>query len=96
MQVLQERRLRLSGKKTRIGSIDRGFHFLGIQYPKTQPLDNTTMTRAVVTVSNTERVGQNQAKSGGGRDYLTTRRAASFANTQCSSCKNIAQSARAS
>ncbi|HFE6154125.1 TPA: reverse transcriptase domain-containing protein [Legionella pneumophila] len=54
MQVLQERRLRLSGKKTRIGSIDKGFHFLGIQYPKTQPLDNTTMTQAVVNVSNTE------------------------------------------
>ncbi len=44
MQVLQERRLRLSGKKTRIGSIDRGFHFLGIQYLKTRPLDNTTIT----------------------------------------------------
>ncbi|WP_045106763.1 hypothetical protein [Legionella hackeliae] len=41
MQVLQESRLRLSGKKTRIGSIDKSFHFLGIQYPKTQPLDNT-------------------------------------------------------
>ena len=66
MQVLQERRLRLSGKKTRIGSIDRGFHFLGIQYPKTQPLDNTTMTQAVVTVSYTEQVEQNQSKLGGG------------------------------
>ncbi len=58
MQVLQERRLRLSGKKTRIGSIDKGFHFLGIQYPKTQLLDNTTMTQAIVNVSNTKQVGQ--------------------------------------
>ena len=65
MEVLQERRLRLSGKKTRIGSIDRGFHFLGIQYPKTQPLDNTTMTQAVVNVSNTGQVDQNQSKLGG-------------------------------
>jgi len=95
MEVLQERRLRLSGKKTRIGSIDRGFHFLGIQYPKTQPLDNTTMTQAVVNVSNTEQVEQNPSKTGG-RDNLATRKAASFANTHCSSCKNIAQSARAS
>ena len=96
MQVLQERRLRLSGKKTRIGSIDKGFHFLGIQYPKTQPLDNTTMTQAVVNVSNTEQVEQNKTKMGGGRDNLPTRKTASFANTHCSSCKNIAQSARAS
>jgi RNA-directed DNA polymerase len=94
MQVLQERRLRLSGKKTRIGSIDKGFHFLGIQYPKTQPLDNTTMTQAVVNVSNTEQVEQNLSKTGG--DNLATRKAASFANAHCSSCKNIAQSARAS
>jgi len=40
--VLQERKLSLSGKKTRIGSINKGFHFLGIQYPETQPLDNIT------------------------------------------------------
>ena len=64
MQVLQERRLRLSGKKTRIGSIDKSFHVLGIQYPKTQPLDNTTMTQAVVNVSNTGLVEQNQSKLG--------------------------------
>jgi len=31
--VLQERQLSLSGKKTRIGHIDKGFHFLGIHYP---------------------------------------------------------------
>lgn len=44
--VLKERRLRLSTKKTRIGHIDRGFHFLGIQYPGTQIRDNTTVTQA--------------------------------------------------
>ena len=27
MDILHERRLRLSRKKTRIGSIDKGFHF---------------------------------------------------------------------
>jgi RNA-directed DNA polymerase len=44
--VLQERGLSLSGKKTRIGHIDKGFHFLGIQYPGTQTPDNTMITRA--------------------------------------------------
>lgn len=44
--VLAERRLSLSGKKTRIGDISEGFHFLGIDYPGTRPLDNTTVTQA--------------------------------------------------
>ncbi len=44
MEVLHERGLRLSKKKTRIGKTDKPFHFLGIQYPGTQPLDNTCMT----------------------------------------------------
>lgn len=46
MNVLHERQLKLSSKKTRIGSIDNGFHFLGIQYPGTQTLDNTNVTPA--------------------------------------------------
>ena len=47
MNVLEERRLRLSRKKTRIGSIDKGFHFLGINYLETQPLDGTNVTQAL-------------------------------------------------
>ena len=46
MEVLRERGLSLSGKKTRIGSIEKGFHFLGIQYPGTQTPDNTNVTKA--------------------------------------------------
>ena len=46
MEVLQERGLSLSGKKTRIGSIDKGFHFLGINYLGTQPPDDTNMAKA--------------------------------------------------
>lgn len=46
MAVLNERRLRLSRKKTRIGHIKTGFHFLGIHYPGTQPSDNTDVTQA--------------------------------------------------
>jgi retron-type reverse transcriptase len=43
MEVLHERRLTLSRKKTRIGCIQSGFHFLGIHYPGTQTLDNINM-----------------------------------------------------
>lgn len=42
MKVLKERKLRLSRKKTRIGRIDRGFHFLGIHYLETQPQDEAS------------------------------------------------------
>jgi RNA-directed DNA polymerase len=40
MNVLAERKLTLSRKKSRIGCIDAGFHFLGVYYPGTQPRDN--------------------------------------------------------
>ena len=46
MKVLKERRLSLSPQKTRIGSIEKGFHFLGISYPGTQTQDNNTMAQA--------------------------------------------------
>jgi len=39
MAVLKERRLGLSRKKTRMGVINQGFHFLGIHYSETQPLN---------------------------------------------------------
>ena len=45
IDILQAKRLRLSRKKTRIGSIDQGFHFLGIHYLGTQPLDKTNVTQ---------------------------------------------------
>lgn len=41
MEVLAERKLTLSRKKSRMGDITKPFHFLGIDYPGTQPLDNT-------------------------------------------------------
>jgi len=46
MGVLHERKLGLSRKKTRIGNIEKGFHFLGIHYPGTQTQDNTNVTQA--------------------------------------------------
>ena len=50
MNVLQERGLSLSRKKTRIGSIDEGFHFLGIYYPRTQPLGNIDMPNSCMKI----------------------------------------------
>ena len=45
MQVMNERHLRLSKRKTRMGEIkESGFHFLGIEYPPTRTEDNTNTT----------------------------------------------------
>lgn len=41
MEVLAERKLTLPRKKSRMGDITKPFHFLGIDYLGTQPLDNT-------------------------------------------------------
>lgn len=40
---LHERHLTLSRKKSRIGSIEKPFHFLGIDYPGTQLPEDTTV-----------------------------------------------------
>jgi RNA-directed DNA polymerase len=45
-------------QKTRIGSIELGFHFLGIDYLPTRTDDNTTVTHAnddVITPLNDDR-----------------------------------------
>jgi RNA-directed DNA polymerase len=44
MAILQERHLSLSRKKSRMGSIADGFHYLGIQYSPTQPENTTKVT----------------------------------------------------
>lgn len=46
MEVLHERGLSLSRKKSRIGYVSQGFHFLGVYYPPTQTADNTEVTHA--------------------------------------------------
>lgn len=46
MDVLQERQLKLSHKKSRMGCINNGFHFLGINYLPTQREDKITATQA--------------------------------------------------
>jgi len=46
MEVLHERQLSLSRKKSRMGPICSGFHFLGIDYLPTRLEDNITVTHA--------------------------------------------------
>jgi RNA-directed DNA polymerase len=46
MEILHERRLGLSRKKSRMGCIQKGFHFLGINYPGTQTQDNITVAHS--------------------------------------------------
>ena len=45
MAILQERRLSLSRKKSRMGIIKNGFHYLGIQYSPTQTENNTKVAQ---------------------------------------------------
>jgi RNA-directed DNA polymerase len=65
MTVLAERKLTLSRKKSRIGSIDAEFHFLGVHYPGTQPQDSTN-TPTVTDKPQTNRPGQTLIMRGGG------------------------------
>ena len=71
MEVLHERRLSLSRKKTRIGCIEKGFHFLGIQYLGTQTSSNTDVTqvneRSVIQIDS----AHNPTSWGGGDRYCS-------------------------
>ena len=46
MAVLHERHLSLSRKKSRMGLIKDGFHFLGVSYSQTQPENDTKVIYA--------------------------------------------------
>lgn len=46
MDVLHERHLTLSRKKSRMGKVEDGFHFLGIDYLPTRTKDNTNVSPA--------------------------------------------------
>lgn len=69
MEILHERRLRLSRKKTRIGSIESGFHFLGIDYPPTRTEDNATVTHANDDLIAQPLIGDRYLSTGGVRRY---------------------------
>ena len=47
MTILKERHLQLSRKKTCIGSIEAGFHFLGINYLESQSPGSTNRTQDI-------------------------------------------------
>lgn len=66
MDVLQERRLRLSRKKTRIGAIDKGFHFLGINYLEPQSPDGTNVSQNSFDSANQKQSEQYLTSMGGG------------------------------
>jgi RNA-directed DNA polymerase len=46
-RILEEKRLSLSAKKTKMGSVKQGFHFLGIDYLWTQTIDNSSNSQGV-------------------------------------------------
>src|SRR3990167_1016606 len=93
MNVLQKRQLRLSKRKTRIGEIESGFHFLGIAYPPTRTVDNTNATPANDGIITEPTPAQN-LNNEGGEDIYCPSDTGRFA--YCSASANTAQSTRAS
>lgn len=63
MDVLHERRLSLSRKKSRMGCISGGFHFLGINYLPTRTEGNTNISHindvAITTTNNVYNLNEN-------------------------------------
>lgn len=47
LRLLKEKRLSLSAKKTKMGKIEQGFHYLGIDYLWTQTMNNTSNSQCV-------------------------------------------------
>lgn len=70
MTILKERHLQLSRKKTRIGSIAGGFHFLGINYLETQASDSINVTQDILGLAANESFADNECllvnQTGGG------------------------------
>ena len=69
LEVLSQRKLSLSRKKTRIGSIDKDFHFLDIQYLGTQPSGNTNVQHRDEKVTHQDNNGHCLPSVGGGRQF---------------------------
>ncbi len=65
LDILNERRLSLSHKKTRKGRVCRGFHFLGVYYSPTQPESNTTVIPVNGAVIAPTQADQNLCNGGG-------------------------------
>lgn len=69
MKILQERCLRLSSKKTRIGAIDKAFHFLGINYSGPQSWDGTNNPQAQTKGVTQSQPEQYLTSMGGGEQF---------------------------
>lgn len=69
MEVLHERGLRLSRKKSRMGSVYDGFHFLGIHYLPTRTEDNINMTHANDVRIELSKPAHSLNESRGGDDF---------------------------
>ena len=65
MEVLHERQLSLSRKKSRMGLIKDGFHYLGVSYSSTQPENNTE-----VIYANDARYLDKMIERGGGNSNI--------------------------
>jgi len=65
LDILNERRLSLSHKKTRKGKVSSGFHFLGVYYSPTQPESNITAMPANDVIMVPTPVDQNLCYGGG-------------------------------
>ncbi len=72
MEILQERRLSLSRKKSRIGCIQQGFHFLGIHYPGTQIQDDIKIVNSNSDQAEKLPVKYSLALTSGGGVEVTT------------------------
>lgn len=67
MEVLGERQLKLSRKKSRMGTITDSFHFLGIHYSLTQPENHISVKQANDDAIATTQPAQYLSKMGGGK-----------------------------
>ncbi len=65
LDVLHERQLTLSRKKTRMGEVSKGFHFLGVFYSPTQPEGNTAAMPANDIIIIPTQNDQNLCNGGG-------------------------------
>lgn len=70
MEVLHERGLSLSRKKSRMGCINQGFHFLGVYYPPTRTADNTKVTHANDNLTSSTTFDRSLIEWGGVRSIL--------------------------
>ena len=92
MEVLGERQLKLSRKKSRMGTITDSFHFLGIHYSLTQPENHISVKQANDDAIATTQPAQYLSKMGGGGSHCSTSTACCFA--YYTACTDITQSTR--